>query len=157
MLLIYRVLVLEMIRGRHIHVPKRSKEETEYVGRRGAFRVEPEKNNDDYWWDSKRQVLMLEGYDLPPNPKYQNKPVWDLETLADTHPEEVKRLFWQCEWEGYGKYSGKHEPLSEQACKLIEMACYGRGICKKGEGEYRQIFKKSHPIKSIEEKGIPKV
>jgi len=110
--------------------------------------------NDDYWWDKSEQKLYIQGYDLPPNPKKANKPVWDILTLAEKHPEELRRLYWQCEWEGLGKYSGEHKPLSEQACKLITMTCFGRGICKEGGGLYRQEFGKYHPIKSIKNKGL---
>lgn len=111
---------------------------------------------DDYWWDSKRQELVIKGYDLPPNPEEGGEPIWGIRELAKAHPQEVRRLFWQCYWQAMGKYRGFHKPLSEQACKLIEMTCYGEGICKRGGGLYREIFGVEHPIKEIEVKGLKK-
>ena len=132
-------------RGRHLH----------QYGVRGLGETEFNVvKNDSYWWDKKNQELFIEGYDLPPNPEENNKPIWGLLELADKHPEQVKRLYWQCEWEGLGHYSGKHKPLSEQACKLITMTCFGRGICKKGGHLYQEVFEKVHPIKSIHTRGL---
>jgi len=107
---------------------------------------------DDYYWSGREQDLIVKGYGLPPNPKRNNEPEWNLMELGEQYPEHLHRLFFQCMHQGLGTYKGKHKPFTVEACKLIAGACYSKNVCKKGMGVYRDVF---HQQKLFTEDKMP--